>query len=459
VKNRWGSWLLLLTCCIPIFLCYPKSDQLLQDSDTAFLLKKLTEFNDPLRWFVNDWPLGNHFYRPVSTLFFEFDHRLHPGSGAGFGFTQALICWIASVSLGWMVAEFRKSMFAGIAGAWIFALWQIRDHFLASSIQNLFFYLPWVLILAWVATQFRNPKQWWSHLPTILSVFFVCGLSRAVNGRMTGDTLYWLPGRTATTMALFGFIAVAAYLRFERQSGERSAESEPSAVDLPATRTSSQVNEKKSAWGWYGVSLVSTALALGCYEQAVMIPFILIFAGFWLRQTGIQSRFAWQLPFWMLLLAYVIIRLQFVPLSPSGYQKQQFRSGPGLLLDLGDYLVPSLMPMYSSLRSVFDSFLILLTAGVWIDFTRFAANISFWWVQKKKLALPILSVAMAIFAYLPMSFLKQFGHYHYFPAGFMVLYFLVSIENLWPKIVSAVSPQAFQAPPRSHRAPGSLPRL
>lgn len=458
VKNRWAGWLLLLTSCLPILLAFPKSNNLLSDSDTDFLLKKLTEYNNPLRWFTHDWPLENHFYRPVSTLFFEFDHRLHPGSGFGFGLTQALICCFATLALGWMVTEFKKSLTSGIIAAWIFAIWQTQGIF-DGLLSTVFFYAPFVVALAWTATQIKEPKVWLSHLPTIVATLFLGKIANTVSPKMALDTLYWLPGRTATTMTLFCFVAIAAYIRFERISGERTAELEPSATDLPATRTSSVASEIKPAWGWYALSLGSSALALGCYEQAVMIPFILIFVGFWLRKTGIQSRFAWQFPFWILLLTYVVVRLQFVPLSPSGYQKQQFRNGPGLFLDLGDYLFPTLMPAYSTFKSIFDSLLILLTASFWMELARFASNISLWWTIRKKILLPVLAVAMAVFAYLPMAFLKQFGHYHYFPAGFMVLFFITTLELLWPKIVSAVSPQAFQAPPRSHRAPGSLPRL
>jgi hypothetical protein len=58
-----------------------------------------------------------------------------------------------------------------------------------------------------------------------------------------------------------------------------------------------------------------------------------------------------------------------------------------------------------------------------------------------------------------MAFLKQFGHYHYLPAAMLTLFVISLFEAYWPKLISAVSPQAIQAPKRLDRAPGSLPRL
>ena len=98
------------------------------------------------------------------------------------------------------------------------------------------------------------------------------------------------------------------------------------------------------------------ALALGCYEQAVMIPFVIIAAGFWLRRTGVQTRFSFQFPFWMILFAYTIARLQFVPIGPSGYQQQQFRSGPGVVIDLLAYIIPPLFPTLNYLKAVLTDF-------------------------------------------------------------------------------------------------------
>lgn len=100
-------------------LARPRSNNLLLDTDTAYLLKKLTEVNNPWHWFTHDWPLGNHFYRPISTILFEFDHRLHQSSGEGFGLTQGMICCLATLSLAWLVTEFTKSLGQGIVAAWI----------------------------------------------------------------------------------------------------------------------------------------------------------------------------------------------------------------------------------------------------------------------------------------------------------------------------------------------------
>jgi hypothetical protein len=465
VKKHWGHWLLLLASCLPIMLARPRSNNLLLDTDTAYLLKKLTEVNNPWHWFTHDWPLGNHFYRPISTILFEFDHRLHQSSGEGFGLTQAMICCLATLSLAWLVTEFTKSLGQGIVAAWIFALWSTNGWIFRPNIDSLLLYAPPTLsiVVAIATIKFKKPLV--SAITPCLGLLFLPTLASSVSSKLAGDTLFWLPGRTATSMTIFAFCSIAAYLRFERLNGERTPEPLPTALDLPATRTSSQAKSSSLSigWFWYGISLTSMALALGCYEQAVMIPFVIIAAGFWLRRTGVQTRFSFQFPFWMILFAYTIARLQFVPIGPSGYQQQQFRSGPGVVIDLLAYIIPPLFPTFNYLKAVFtdftENYMILLDITIWAVLLRFASYVGFWSSIKKDCKLPLLAIIMAMLAFLPMAFLKEFGHYHYFPAGFMVLALIEATKAFWKTFLIAVTPQSFQAPQRSHRAPGSLPHL
>jgi hypothetical protein len=198
---------------------------------------------------------------------------------------------------------------------------------------------------------------------------------------------------------------------------------------------------------------------MGAYEQAVMIPFVIFGLGFWLRTQGVQTRFSLQTAFWLLLFSYVVVRMQFIPIKPSGYQSQQFRSGPGVVISIIDYVFPGLQSFNAVWVSLSSGLLILFTPGIWSSACFGLGNAAFWLRLKaagKPLAIVLICAAVA---YLPMAFLHQFGHYHYWPGAFLALFGVLACEQFLKALVTAVSPRALQAPPRSSRAPGSLPHL
>src|SRR5690606_23965300 len=132
----------------------------------------------------------------------------------------------------------------------------------------------------------------------------------------------WLPGRTASTMLLFALVSMASYARYERLTADRKPALEPTAVDLPATKGSVSVKAGRFAWGWLGGVFLGLVLALGCYEQAVVLPGVL---------TGVAVLFLTKrrMPHWgviagcwVVLEAYILLRRELVPSDVSGYQAQ-----------------------------------------------------------------------------------------------------------------------------------------
>jgi uncharacterized membrane protein len=459
VKNRGLAILLILLACVPVLLKHAKGDGLLTDSDTNFLIYKLNQHNDPMRWFTHDWPLENHFYRPISTLAFELDNRLHPGNGGAFGLTNAIICALCILATAWFVTEAKKSLAAGVVAAWLASTWTLGGWFFGDAWKVVAANLPWLILGLVVVRIIQDRKMNWQGVITALGSFFVFGMLIPKDPNLSIHTVYWLPGRTATVMTIFAMVALASYVRFERLGAPRAAELAPGATDEPATRTSTQQAEPRNRWGWFALSGLATALALGSYEQAVMIPFVVFCLGVWLRTDRVQTRFAFQLMFWGLLIGYVLVRLQYVPLGASGYQKQQFRSGPGLWIDVFNYLFPALLDLKSLLVGMSGGLLLIITETFWNPVLAIVSNVSAWVSMRKRLLPSITLIFMVTLAYLPMAFLKQFGHYHYWPAMMMTLFVIVFWESYWKLLVTAVSPQAFQAPQRPDRAPGSLPRL
>jgi hypothetical protein len=66
--------------------------------------------------------------------------------------------------------------------------------------------------------------------------------------------------------------------------------------------------------------------------------------------------------------------------------------------------------------------------------------------------------AISIFAFLPMAWVQHFDHYHYWPMAMRAVFLTLLLPPIGRAVITAVSPRAELAPPRSHPAPGSLPR-
>ena len=158
-------------------------------------------------------------------------------------------------------------------------------------------------------------------------------------------------------------------------------------------------------------------------------------------------------------LVYIIYRVQIIPVDPSKYQKQQFRHGGGLWIDIFNYLFPGIFGLTASLSALSTSVVMILTDSFWVPVGTLLGNVSAWVSIRRNALKSLLALSLAFFSYLPMAFLKQFGHYHYFPTAMLTLFVICLFEAYWPRLVSAMSPQAIQAPKRLDRAPGSLPRL
>ncbi|MEI8282571.1 MAG: hypothetical protein WCG75_09225, partial [Armatimonadota bacterium] len=306
MKNRTVGFLLALLSCVPLLLFHATKSDLLHDTDTSFLISKLNQYNNPWRWFTHDWPLENHFFRPISTLFFEFDNRVHPGSNSGFGLTNALICCLASMALYWFLCEVKRSIPVAVVGTWLFVSWTLGGWFFGTGWIACIVYVPWVLSVVILGRMIAERKFLWSSIGVAFAGFFVWWQLPYNQPDLSFRTMYWLPGRTATTMAIFALVALASYVRFERLGAASRPEREPTPLDPPETRSSNQRAEPYNAWGWFGLSVVATALALGAYEQAVMIPTLIFILGVWLRVSGYQTRFAYQIIFWGLVVAYAV---------------------------------------------------------------------------------------------------------------------------------------------------------
>ncbi|MEZ0327370.1 MAG: hypothetical protein ACAH95_15845 [Fimbriimonas sp.] len=449
--KRWITGLLLvLLACVPVLLSRSSDPYLLKDSDTAFLLNAVRERHDPLSWFTGDWPLGNHFYRPISTLSFELDSFAFGDNAAGYGLTNALLAIACIVCLFWFLRELTDKLAVATSSALLFALWHTEWWWFVS---DALLYLSVALAIGGLWRHGFRIRAW---IPATLVLYFV-HLETVPYAWIQKGVIQWLPGRTATVMSLFVLISLAAYARYERLSADRERKT-LTPLDPPATRgTVATQDARGPVWMWAILSVFALLCALGSYEQAVMGPALLLGAAVAMGTMHIRVRWAWHFVFWAALVGYLLLRHNLVPDDTSAYQKQALRSGPGVLLDIAAYALPALAILPSFINSIVG-WAVILFSRFWLSVFVICSNAAAIWSVKRHWQLTSAGYGLSLLAFLPMAWLNRFEHYHYLPMAFRSLFVVAMGWVAWDLTVIALSPRARQAPQRLSPAPGSLPR-
>jgi len=467
--KRWSVALIVaVLSCVPILLRHATNPALLQDTDTKVLLQTIRERNAPMSWFTSDWPLENHFYRPLPTLTFEADNRLYKDDAAGYGMTNALLCAVCVLLLAWFLREITDSVALTAAGTALFGLWHwgntgwlswaVLHGAAALAIADLAIHGVKGLNKATLRDfpkLFQKGSKLRRWVFAYAAAVFLCTELNGIVG-FESRMIAWLPGRTASVMTVFCLTALAAYARYERTSAKQTP-AEPTATDEPATKSSVQATTaSRQSWLWAILAFVASVLAFASYEQAVMLPTALFGVAVSFRLRRYQVRWGWQVAFWSLIVAYWLVRHAYIPSGTSSYQAQQFRHGPGVYVALFDYLSPG-MTALNNLRETWDGLMILVTDRVYSTVWYAYANASALLAAGRHWVLALTGFALSFFAYLPMAWLKPFDHYHYWPMALRSLYVVVLAWGVWELIVNALSPTPKQAPKRPTPAPGSKP--
>jgi hypothetical protein len=455
--KRGLAWLILpVLACVLLWVNRAGYSGMLEDSDTVEIMKVIRERQNPMSWFSGDWPLHNHFYRPISTLTFEYDNWRSGAEAAGYGATNAILVILGVLALYWFVYEAtRRAWLAGLSSG-LFAVWNMPVQPWTSFIPQLF----WVVVLAGVVGLFRNGRRGLgASLLAILAGFYLVQQFGPVYW-LYGRMMAWIPGRTASTMLVFCLTGLAAYARYEWESARRRPLA-PTSLDLPPTKSTERPPEKPlgTRFIWLAVSLLSTALALGSYEQAVMLPGIAVAIAVYLRTQGYRPNWWFHGANWGVLVGYFALRSQIVSSQVSGYQAQQFRSGAGVWFDLGSYLLPAGHETLTLMTALSSGLLILFSEAPWISFGTISGNLAAYWVAWRDRDRWLIFALLAIsgLSYLPMAFLKHFEHYHAWPGAMRAVYLVALAAAVFRAAVIAASPLPKPAPLRSDPAPGSLP--
>jgi hypothetical protein len=440
----------VLVGCILVFSTRAKDPTILSDTDTTVLLQSVSARHAPLSWFTSDWPLGNHFYRPISTLFFEADLALHGKSADGYALTNVLLCMGCIVGLAWLMRELTDSPVLTGASALIFSLWHTEMAVLPIVATG----LVWLICLMPLSL-LRYPREYKRVLFAML-VTTMCTEELAPVANLHRGVVTWLPGRTASTMVLFGLLALAAYARYERVTAKRD-KAELTAIDLPATKSAHQASTpNKLNLLWAVVACVFLIAAFGCYEQAIVLPGALTAIAVWLRLMRYRVRWGWQIAFWSVLIGYLALRHAIVPSSASGYQLQQFRTGIGIEKSISDLILPSFFALYISFQTLTEGWYVFMFSGIQWVLWGLGSNLATFCAFKKRSPLLVGSWALSFLVFLPMAWLKPFQHYYYLTTAFRAIFAAGLLSVSLELIASVASPPTLQAPKRLDPAPGSL---
>jgi hypothetical protein len=438
---------------------------MLRDTDTAALLQGLARQPDPWAWFGRDWPLENHFYRPVSTLSFWADWALagrpsasgetDAGVAAVFGRTNALLACACVLLLFWLLRELTDSPWQTGLATSLFAVWHVPGAYLDWAATA----VSWLALLCLLGMLRGGVAKLTTCVAAATVCLFAATLLHPVED-FSQRIVEWLPGRTASVMTLFALVSLAAYARFVRTTAVPTLPA-ATAEDLPATKSSAAPRAPRATGALLVLSGVALLAALGSYEQAVMLPALLFGVWLYFRLSGRPSAWWPHVVFWLLLAGYLALRVQVVPIAASGYQEQQFRSGPGVAISIGDYLLPGAYLFYFTVSTLSAGALLLLTPQFWgpvlaavgnvVAYARAFADRRWCWTFFGFLLI-------STFAFLPMAWLHMFEHYHYLPAALRTGFVLALGAVAARCVVSAVALPELRAPARRGPAPGSLLR-
>lgn len=457
--KRWaGPALLVLLACALIVIWHPRSRKLLElDTDTEVLLSRLSTPHNPWKWFASDWPLQNRFYRPVSTLSYEIDLRTlgNRELAPSLFFTSACICALCVFAVFWLAAEMGLKPFAAAAAALLFANWNLLFYYDLESIGLI---AGALLFLAGAA---RQRKSLGRFVPASLALVYFASELQGPFHREAPDGFYmavlaWLPGRAAAMMCLFAVGSMAAYIRYEKLRSAEPVEQRLS-TDLPATRMSVQATSSPAAALPFAIlAVLLEALALGSYEQAVMLPIVLILVAACVRATGRKPDLRLHIGFWLVLAGYFIVRWAVLPSELSGYQFRALRTGPGTLISLAEYAFPTLADLPSWIGTFSLGIGLLLTSALYTWPLNFSGNLVAYGSCLPTRRIALMTWAASLAAFLPMAFLKPFAHYHYWPSAIRAVFVISLFGAISKLVVNAVSLPNLQAPPRPSPAPGSL---
>lgn len=443
-------WIAVVLMAIVVATRVSSDQRLLADTDTRVMLVRIEQRSSPLSWFAGDWPLENHFYRPISTLLFELDLRLYGRQAWGFSLTNALLCAGTIIVLFWTLKIlFRQNLLPFLATLFFASLHE-RAILPLGVVQGaaVLFAILSLATLPRAPCLGRTPRQQLLHVVGAFLLGAYAFSYLTISTPIASFVLGWIPGRTASSATLFLLTAIALFaLAYDLRFPDRAL---PVAGSDPRARPRVPLRSPRlRAWALAG-SYLALALALGCYEQAIVAPLLISLLALTAAPRLTRACALGILGTWAIAGLYLVARFSFVPTAPSDYQLQQFRLSLTPFLALAEYALPSSTSLYLALRAVEPSWIFLLTPLPYR--IAYRAVVELYGLgtvlREPRLRAALVFLALALIAYAPMAFLKPFGHYHYLPHAFLMTYAALLVALLAQRFTLLLSPRPRPAPPR-----------
>jgi len=366
-----------------------------------------------LRWLVGDWLLENGFYRPISSVSIALDYALNGESGWGFRLTNWLLMILTALGA-WALVRAYARLVGSPHAEWLalgvgvaLSLQQIGLTSIVSKWSAWWFVGAVVGIVASrkvLSRSFRFPppregnqlgtvppagrgnlKEGVQVILAIGALFW--GFDRLLATEYT-RLITWVPSRTALLGAMFGVWAMYALLR----------------------------GATERRWGWLALGGVLYLLALGSYEQPIMLVALVGALAFWRRRDwGGWGARAFAVGAACAVLVFAL-RFALLPAEPTAYQRQQLRSS--LSGPVSTYLTELLPPVgqWQYWRAIGAQLEVLLVDKTGWDHLvgtlLYLGVLAAVWRWRGLLGGAWLWHALA---FLPMAFLHFFEHYMYLP--------------------------------------------
>ncbi len=360
-----------------------------ENHDTRIIARNLEKPHSPLQWFTGDWPLGNHFYRPIPTLAFEVDHAIWGPQIERYKISTWLFAAICPFALLWFAWELTRSLAFSVASAVLFAAWQ-------SGIVQ---WAPWefvfnLLALLAVGLGILVDRRKWGRWIGLGCVLWLLGGElgmRLTEGDFGGMSfsyraMGWVPGRTATIMGLFALIALGSYCRFERTG----------------------------RWSFWMIAFVSFLCALASYELAIMLPLAFVVCGFVLWKHKVRVH--WWLHALPWLVAFAYAWWHHVQLPPtSEYRLQRRRGNHSSIRDLVTWLFPA-WPSLDEVLLLFSGdvgLAALILPAFWGSLIAMGVNAYGYVVARREWVIGGAALLLSVALYGPLAFQRMLTHYFY----------------------------------------------
>lgn len=371
------------------------------------------------RWFLGDWLLENGFYRPISSVSIALDYTLYGEAAWGFRLTNWLLMILTALGAFFLVRVYARLVQYPAPD------WLALGVAIALSLQQ-------TGLTAWLG----NRSTWWFVAAATLFIGFRHGLQVprfAQRGKplaqrtdLASPPVVREPSTDPSRQWALLFLAIGALF----WGFDRLLETHYTRLILWVPSRTALLGTVFSVWGvywllqgvlrrrWSGLGLggVFYLLALGSYEQPMMlVPLVGALALWRRREWGSWGgkAFGTVALGGMLVLA---LRISLLPTEPTRYQQQQLRSS--LTGPLSTYLTELIPP-----------------AGQWHYWASVGGNLEILLVDKQGWdnlvgALLYLGVLGAFWrnrallggafvwhalTFLPMAFLHFFEHYMYLP--------------------------------------------